>query len=412
MNTILIGGTGTGKTYKAINEYSIGKFCYIAPCRQLVYESYIEYSNNDNLSTGEVNIFNSNNNNLFAVYESLNVDLLLNFSTIIIDEAHFLCDEERGHHLYNLIEVAKANNIYIILVTATLNFKFEGFEVIELKPFFNAPAKVEVEWEQFLKNIKDGLKTIVFSSSIRGAESNAQWIENELGVSAKALHSGILPSERLQLQYDFRNGKIDVIVATNILAQGINMPCENLFISEDMFSNEEMYIQKLGRLGRFGLTQRKEVYYCTSLPVKELKVRNKEVVKKAPQKDYDVDFNIKDGFYMTNNKQFIKVRNKKIVDSSYKSHELLSDTQFNYVNDVEDYSIIKYSKNFIKFLDKFYVNDKVKISLNIIKQEEKNIESVIRNIKNDKFDIKDLDYMFIPKNRQKQNKIKKEEKRK
>jgi hypothetical protein len=29
-----------------------------------------------------------------------------------------------------------------------------------------------------------------------------------------------------------------------------------------------------------------------------------------------------------------------------------------------------------------------------------------------KFDIKDLDYMFIPKNRQKQNKIKKEEKRK
>jgi hypothetical protein len=117
---------------------------------------------------------------------------------------------------------------------------------------------------------------------------------------------------------------------------------------------------------------------------------------------------------MTNNKQFIKVRNKKIVDSSYKSHELLSDSQFNYVNDAEDYSIIKYSKNFIKFLDKFYVNDKVKISLNIIKKEEKNIESVIRNIKNNKFDIKDLDYMFVPKNRQIKNlkKTKKEEKRK
>lgn len=41
---IVEGATGSGKTYYAIKELTRDKrFIYIAPCRQLVYESYIKY---------------------------------------------------------------------------------------------------------------------------------------------------------------------------------------------------------------------------------------------------------------------------------------------------------------------------------------------------------------------------------
>jgi superfamily II DNA/RNA helicase len=396
---ILIGGTGTGKTYKAINEYSVGKFCYIAPCRQLVYESFIEYSStNCSLSTGEVSIYN--NGNLFAVYESVNSDILKNYQTLIIDEAHFITDEERGSQLYNLICEAKQYKMNILLVTATLNFEMSEFEKIELKPFFNPPKKVEIDEEKFKQNIEYGLKTIVFCQSIRSADMYADYYSS-LGYKASALHSAILPSDRLDIQYQFRNGELDIVFSTNILAQGINMPCENLYIPEDMFSNEEMYIQKLGRLGRFGMTNRSEVYYCTSLSFKDIKISKKEICRAENKKDLDFTMEyIKDGYY-NDGKNYIDIRNNgQLVCSSFKQHEIISSL------DNLKYSDIKYSKKFIKFISKYVEFSNLTRAMELLNEEEKAIKNVITKIKYDKMNnsdnIKILYYYFKPKNRHKQ----------
>lgn len=59
---IITGTTGSGKTYKAINDCKKNgeRFIYYSPCKQLVIESYTKYGdiNKDTILTGEVNIKN------------------------------------------------------------------------------------------------------------------------------------------------------------------------------------------------------------------------------------------------------------------------------------------------------------------------------------------------------------------
>ena len=164
-NQIYTGPTGCGKTYKAINEeIDAGKrFVYIAPCRQLVYESYMKYADDskDVLSTGEIKINQRRDgDNFYGVYESMNENLLEGYDTLIIDEAHFINDEERGQNLINLIEEARKQGMDIKLLTATNTLNLNDFEEIQLEPVAKTPKKVEISFEQAEENMRKGLQTI------------------------------------------------------------------------------------------------------------------------------------------------------------------------------------------------------------------------------------------------------------
>jgi replicative superfamily II helicase len=127
---IITGETGCGKTYSTIKKLQTSNtsFVYLAPCRQLVYETFIEYSYpEDDLSTGEVKIINKQYGNLFAVYESLKPEQIKNYSALIIDEAHFLCDEDRGAKLNHLLTIAKQQHKVIYLLTATNSLRKKDF---------------------------------------------------------------------------------------------------------------------------------------------------------------------------------------------------------------------------------------------------------------------------------------------
>lgn len=57
-------------------------------------------------------------------------------------------------------------------------------------------------------------------------------------------------------------GGVQIVCCTNVLAQGVNFPAENVYIEHDIHSNLATYKQKLGRVGRPGFSNAKEVYYC------------------------------------------------------------------------------------------------------------------------------------------------------
>lgn len=254
---IITGQTGCGKTYHTINEAKkLGKFVYLAPCRQLVYEVFIDYSNvSDQLSTGEVKM-GELGGNFFGVYESLNLDRIKNYNSIIIDEAHFITDVERGGHLVELISQAEKDNLNIFLVTATKNFrKLKGFEIVELKPIKKPPIKKQISYQSYIARKNAGIPTLQFSRYKGDAMMSAD----------------TTPSYRLQLQLDYRAGKISFVSATNVLAQGLNMPCENLLIEHNPYDGDEVLHQKLGRLGRMGFCQSKEVTYCISYKPEKIK---------------------------------------------------------------------------------------------------------------------------------------------
>jgi len=58
--------------------------------------------------------------------------------------------------------------------------------------------------------------------------------------------------ERNEIVKEFRDGKTRLLLTTDLLARGIDIPQVNLVINYDLPPNKETYIHRIGRCGRFG----------------------------------------------------------------------------------------------------------------------------------------------------------------
>ena len=72
------------------------------------------------------------------------------------------------------------------------------------------------------------------------------------GYKAKAMHSDLDQSERDEVMYQFRSGKIDILVATDIVARGIDIDDIQLVINYDVPHDKEDYVHRIGRTARAG----------------------------------------------------------------------------------------------------------------------------------------------------------------
>ena len=254
---ILTGPTGCGKTYSAFKHLNKkDKAIYMAPCRQLVYESFIKYhKEGDSLLCSDIKI-NGKGNNIFATYESITPKNLKEADVLIIDEAHFLTDEERGPHLRSLIAYGEKMNKKMLLLTATVTFKLKKAKVLHLQPKqkFN---KEEVNYSSFKERMKAGVPTLVFCSRKDECGDYAR----AYGLKGAVITADTPVVDRIRLINLFQQGKITLIEATNAMAQGVNVSCENLFINYSSWDDDATVIQKYGRLGRMGITQNNNLTY-------------------------------------------------------------------------------------------------------------------------------------------------------
>ena len=99
-----------------------------------------------------------------------------------------------------------------------------------------------------------GLKqVIVFSNTKIGASRLARHLVTE-GVKASAIHGDKSQSERMQALEQFKSGEVEVLVATDVAARGLDiaeLPC---VINFDLPYNAEDYVHRIGRTGRAGAT--------------------------------------------------------------------------------------------------------------------------------------------------------------
>lgn len=70
------------------------------------------------------------------------------------------------------------------------------------------------------------------------------------GVIVRAMHSDLQQKERDMVMLDFRNGKVDVLVATDIIARGIDIDDIPLVINYDVPRDAEDYVHRIGRTAR------------------------------------------------------------------------------------------------------------------------------------------------------------------
>jgi ATP-dependent RNA helicase RhlE len=108
------------------------------------------------------------------------------------------------------------------------------------------------------RNLK---QVIVFSNTKIGASRLSRQLENA-GVKASAIHGDKSQAERMAALDAFKRGEIEVLVATDVAARGLDiaeLPC---VINFDLPYNAEDYVHRIGRTGRAGASG-DAISFCT-----------------------------------------------------------------------------------------------------------------------------------------------------
>ncbi|WP_323140216.1 DEAD/DEAH box helicase [Massilia phyllosphaerae] len=99
-----------------------------------------------------------------------------------------------------------------------------------------------------------GLKQVlVFSNTKIGASRLSRTLE-QAGIKASAIHGDKTQQERIAALDAFKNGEIDVLVATDVAARGLDITDLPCVINYDLPYNAEDYVHRIGRTGRAGAT--------------------------------------------------------------------------------------------------------------------------------------------------------------
>jgi len=77
-----------------------------------------------------------------------------------------------------------------------------------------------------------------------------QMRQNDFGVGC--IHGAMTTPERAQIMKEFRSASVRVLIATDLLARGIDVQSVSLVINYDLPRDKENYIHRIGRSGRYG----------------------------------------------------------------------------------------------------------------------------------------------------------------
>jgi superfamily II DNA/RNA helicase len=93
--------------------------------------------------------------------------------------------------------------------------------------------------------------TIVFSRTKRSADQVASTLSTK-GFAAAAVHGDLGQSQRERAMRAFRSGKVDVLVATDVAARGLDVDDVTHVINYECPEDEKAYLHRIGRTGRAG----------------------------------------------------------------------------------------------------------------------------------------------------------------
>ena len=94
-------------------------------------------------------------------------------------------------------------------------------------------------------------QVIIFSNTKIGASRLAKGLEQE-GMKAVAIHGDKTQQERMAALESFKKGEIDILVATDVAARGLDITDLPCVINYDLPYNAEDYVHRIGRTGRAG----------------------------------------------------------------------------------------------------------------------------------------------------------------
>ncbi|MEU6999412.1 DEAD/DEAH box helicase [Nonomuraea sp. NPDC046570] len=95
--------------------------------------------------------------------------------------------------------------------------------------------------------------TMVFCETKRACDMVSEQLQTR-GFAAAAVHGDLGQGQREQALRAFRNGKVDVLVATDVAARGIDIDDVTHVVNYDAPTDDKTYVHRIGRTGRAGRT--------------------------------------------------------------------------------------------------------------------------------------------------------------
>lgn len=195
---------------------------------------------------------------------------LSSIETLVLDEADKILNlgfKEEVDKILSLLPKKRQN----VLLSATLNNDIEHIHQIML----NDPLVIEIEEEEdslelinqvayivseekkgpFLRMLiqqKDMKQVLIFASSVSLADNIVNKLKKN-NFDAKAIHSKKSQGARTDALHHFKSGKLRILVATDLMARGIDIAQLPFVINYELPRSPKDYIHRIGRTGRAGV---------------------------------------------------------------------------------------------------------------------------------------------------------------
>ena len=261
-----IGPTNSGKSYDALNALKEAESgIYLAPLRLLAYEKFEELNEEGcpcSMKTGEEEIGIP-----FSRVQSSTIEVLdfaKEYDIAVIDEAQMITDSQRGSAWTFALLGVRADVVHVCLapeaetvvknVIAACGDTYEVVRHSRLVPLaFDSSVSAD-----FVSEARRGTAFIVFS------RKDVHAVAGELqrnGVRCSVIYGALPYDVRRNEVKRYVSGDTDVVVATDAIGMGLNLPIERvIFLTVEKFDGVQQRTltpteikQIAGRAGRYGM---------------------------------------------------------------------------------------------------------------------------------------------------------------
>ena len=266
---IHIGPTNSGKTYASVERLKTAEHgIYLGPLRLLAFEQYQKLNEQGypcSLYTGEEHQLVPG-----ACIQASTIEMADEtdrYDIAVIDEAQMVADNERGWAWTTAILGLRADEIHVCIapyaekiITHLIEECGDSYEIIRHER--QTPLVMDKpKFKLFREHIHKHDAFIVFS------RRNVHAVAGELrtmGIRCSVIYGNLPYDVRQEEARRFRDGETDVVVATDAIGMGMNLPIERLvFLEISKFDGTDTRLLKpaeiqqiVGRAGRRGLYEK------------------------------------------------------------------------------------------------------------------------------------------------------------
>lgn len=246
-NVLCIGGKNLeynknfDKTLPTIIIGTTGKLCYIIKntykyLKQCLNIKYLVIDEIDNMLTETFH------NDLQYIINIINKDAQILFVSATIDDT-----------ILPIISNITKNPILINTISEDIENVKDNKTLKGIKSYYINCEKDEWKFD----TIMDLIKSIIVSQCVIFVNTRKLCIELQEKLidedfTVNSIHGEMEQSERDGIMNDFRNGKIRILLSTDLIGRGIDVQQISLVINYELPMNNAQYIHRIGRTGRFG----------------------------------------------------------------------------------------------------------------------------------------------------------------